>query len=253
MKAVDMEIIKSRQNEYIKMVKKLSQGKYRKETGLCYVEGEKCVQEALMYSDVETILYTEKADVEKLSGYGCRKLCISEELMEYLSDAKTPQPVSCVTRMRPVDIDVSGKGILIFLEDVQDPQNIGAIIRTADAIGALGVIMSEKCADYTSSRAIRSSMGSCFHMPLLRTSDLMMEVEKVRKDGFSVLAAHLKGKEVFAPSDRTAILIGNESKGLSDQLSEKADILVKIPMKGKAESLNAAVAAGVLMYRVFWK
>ena len=69
MKAMDMEIIKSRQNEYIKMVKKLSQGKYRKETGLCYVEGEKCVQEALMYSDVETILYTEKADVEKLSGY----------------------------------------------------------------------------------------------------------------------------------------------------------------------------------------
>lgn len=247
-----MDIIKSRQNEYIKSIRKLSQAKYRRETGLCYVEGYKCVREAADYSDVDCILYTEDADIGEFDGISCRKLCISRDIMEYLSETRTPQDISCVTSFSERELDADGR-LVIVMEDVQDPQNVGAVIRTADAVGAAGVIMTSGCADHTSSRAIRSSMGSCFHLPVLRTDDVLSLIDGLREKGYSVVAAHLKGREDAEIPERAVLLIGNESRGLSEQISGKADVLLRIPMKGKAESLNASVAAGVLMYRLTWK
>lgn len=138
--------------------------------------------------------------------------------------------------------------LYILLENIQDPGNMGTIIRTADAADADGVFLSKGCVDIYNPKAVRSTMGSIFHLPIFTDVDLK---ELVNKINVETVAAHLKGDKT--PYDINmkkgiAIMIGNEGNGLSNELSEKADNLVKIPMPGKAESMNAGVAASIMIY-----
>lgn len=248
-----MEIITSLKNDYIKKVRSLSNIKYRREYGLFTVESEKCIGEALNYADIDSLLFCEEEEnsvlVEKAAALNVRLIKTTREVIDSISDEKSTRGIILVAKIpeKPV---YEKKGIVVALENVSDPVNIGAIIRTADAISASAVILSKACADYTSVRAIRSSMGSVFHIPVIRVDDLKQEIINLKAEGFSVVSGHLKGKDRLTRTENACLLIGNESRGLSDEISALSDELVKINMYGNAESLNASVAAGILMYRL---
>ena len=141
--------------------------------------------------------------------------------------------------------------LLLVLENLQDPGNLGTMMRTAEGAGVTGVLLSRGSVDIYNPKTIRSTMGSIYRVPFLYTDDLMGDMEKLHEKGITTYAAHLKGKGFYdeeSYKEPTAFLIGNEGNGLSDELSEKAKQYIKIPMEGQLESLNAAVAAAILMY-----
>ena len=140
---------------------------------------------------------------------------------------------------------------MLITENVQDPGNLGTMFRTAEGAGVTGILMSKNTVDVFNPKTIRSTMGSVYRMPFLYTEDIKESVELLKRQGISCYAAHLKGKDFYEKSDYTqptAFLIGNEGNGLSEELADTADTYIKIPMGGKLESLNAAMAAGILMY-----
>ena len=139
---------------------------------------------------------------------------------------------------------------IVVLDRLQDPGNLGTIVRTGEGAGISGIIMSSDCADIYNPKVIRSTMGSIFRVPFAISHNLPEDIDKLKQGGITTYAAHLKGdlyhNDVF--SRDVALLIGNEARGLSQEVSQKADRLVKIPMEGKVESLNAAIATAILMY-----
>lgn len=146
--------------------------------------------------------------------------------------------------------DLKDRSCIIVLDRLQDPGNLGTIIRTGEGAGISGVIMSRDCVDIYSPKVIRSTMGSIFRVPFAVTDDLPSVVLELKKAGVITYAAHLKGEDFCSrkPAADCAFLIGNESGGLSEEISSLADKLIKIPMEGRVESLNAAVATSILMY-----
>ena len=146
----------------------------------------------------------------------------------------------------------SGAHILV-LDNLQDPGNLGTIFRTAEAAGVTGIILSRDCVDIYNPKVIRSTMGAVFRVPFLYAEDLQGTIGELKREGIKVYAAHLKGRKAYDQEDYRegcAFLIGNEGNGLRDEIAECADHYVIIPMLGRAESLNAAVAAAVLMFEV---
>ena len=140
---------------------------------------------------------------------------------------------------------------LVVLDNLQDPGNLGTIFRTAEAAGVTGILLSKDCVDVYNPKVIRSTMGAVFRMPFLYVEDLPEKIKELQKENIKTYAAHLRGENAYDEEDYTtgcAFLIGNESKGLSEQITAMADCLVKIPMEGQLESLNAAVSAALLMY-----
>ena len=141
--------------------------------------------------------------------------------------------------------------LIIILENLQDPGNLGTILRTAEAAGATGILLSRGCADLYNPKVTRSTMGSIFRVPFVYTDDLKDAIARLKAQGVRVLATHLAGSvELYEESftTPTAILIGNESRGLTDETAALADQAIRIPMSGSVESLNAAVAAAVCLY-----
>ena len=147
----------------------------------------------------------------------------------------------------------TGKIKLLILEDTADPGNLGTIMRTAEAAGVTGAIMGKGTVDIFNPKVVRSTMGSIFRLPFAYVDDLKSVILGLKRDGISFYATHLKGKESYRDisySNKAGILIGNEARGLSDEIANLADTYVIIPMQGKVESLNAAVAAALMMYEV---
>jgi len=259
-----MNIITSSQNPVVKEIKSLKNRKYRDEKGLFFIEGTRFVREALLENaDICKIAITDKfhdnppnkdlLDSIKHAGY---EICIlTERLFKEISDTENPQGILAVIRKKTYSFErvLSESSFILFLDSLQDPGNLGTIIRTADAAGADGIILSKGCVDLYNPKVLRATMGSIFHIPVLQAADLVEAIGIVRAKGFGVYAAHLKGKVNYFDVDmkkRTAIIIGNEANGISEEISAQADMLVRIPMPGRAESLNASVAAGLLMYEV---
>lgn len=146
------------------------------------------------------------------------------------------------------------KPLLLLLENLQDPGNLGTILRTAEGAGVTGVILSKGCVDLYNPKTIRSTMGSVYRVPTLYTEDLRETVELLKAHGIRSFAAHLKGVNFYDQENYrggTAFLIGNEGNGLTEELTEQADTLIRIPMEGKLESLNAGVASAILMYEAY--
>ena len=184
---------------------------------------------------------------------------ISDRVCEVMSDTMTPQGVIALVRRNEADIrdllDRQERHLpcLFLLENIQDPGNLGTIIRTAEASGIDGIVIDRTTVDPYHMKVIRSTMGAVFRVPIMTVPDLVPLCEELKERGIGLYAAHLKG-ELFCREDYTrgcAFMIGNEGQGLSDRLSCCADRLIRIPMKGEVESLNAAVAASLLMYEVF--
>ncbi|MBR6401537.1 MAG: RNA methyltransferase [Firmicutes bacterium] len=237
--------IESSQNKIIKQINSLKQKKYRDKTGLFIVEGERLISEC---SPVYVLAREDYAG--DLSRYD-RVYTVSSAVFDKISDTVSPQGILGVCSIPQNDInefDCGENAFVVILERVADPGNLGTIIRTADAAGADAVILSEGCADPYNLKTIRSTMGSVFHLPVYRNANLR---DFLKNTGIKTLAAHLKGTKSCYDTDMRGsigIIIGNEANGLSDEISGLASELVKIPMPGRAESMNAAVAAGILIY-----
>ncbi len=244
-----MEEISSTQNAYIKTLRSLKQKKYRKALGKFLAEGEKCAEEALAYGDTEALLVRDALLplAETARQKGVRVILCSDAVLNAVCEIKTPQGAVAVVRCK--ELPFAPAGIVAALEDVADPQNVGAIIRTADAVGAAGVLLSPGSADHTSPRAVRASMGSVFHLPIRVAQEFLPALRALQNRGFLLAGGHLAGKETLPAAGNICVLIGNEARGLSQAAAGQCDALVRIPLYGKAQSLNAAVAAGLLLYQ----
>ncbi|HHV96503.1 MAG TPA: 23S rRNA (guanosine(2251)-2'-O)-methyltransferase RlmB [Clostridiaceae bacterium] len=265
-----MQVITSENNPLIKEVKSLKLKKYREQKELFFIEGVRFVEEALlseeeikaliisksMANDQNVIELVRKAEQRNSS----IKLCsVPDNMFKNLSDTQTPQGVIAVVKMKAYNLnDAVGRNngknnLFIILDAVQDPGNMGTIIRTADAAGFNAVIAGKGCVDIYNPKVLRSTMGSIFHIPVIETDDLSHAINYLKSKGIKIYASHLNGMKNYYElnlSHDIAFIVGNEANGISDQIAALADCLIKIPMYGRAESLNAAIAAGILMYEV---
>ena len=257
----------------------------RNAEGLFTAEGFKMFEEAPL-SKIREIYCREdvwqkmeesyrKAPLDKLSGIyekittyekqGAVVETVTEEVFRKLSDTQTPQGlfflIEKITYDLPALLKRAGerkeqegkRPLFLILEDVQDPGNLGTMIRTGEGAGADGILMSKGTVDIYNPKTIRSTMGSLYRVPFLYTGDLKQTIEQIQKAGIRVYAAHLKGTKSYRKPDYAggaAFLIGNEGNGLKEETAALADEYIRIPMQGKLESLNAAVAAALLMYEV---
>ena len=179
---------------------------------------------------------------------------VTEEQMKKLTDTVTPQGILCIVRQPSYTLDDilshPGHRLIMILEDIQDPGNLGTIFRTAEGAGASGIIMTKGCVDLFNPKVVRSTMGSIYRVPFFVTDDIEQTISLVKNAQIEVFAAHLKGEHFYDEIEYkdAAFLIGNEGRGLKDSTASLADTYIKIPMSGELESLNASMAAGILMY-----
>jgi len=249
---MEIKRITSAQNEYIKMLSKLSSKKHREETGLFLAEGEH-LTEMVCASDyaVETLIMTETYYSKNPDKFSQNVIMVPESIMAKISDAKTPQGVMAVVKLPQKNNELT-PGRYIYCDNLQDPGNIGTIIRTADAFSFSGAVLSHGCADVYSPKVIRSTQGSLFNITVMTDADVQML--KKAKDSFKITSTALYGDCVTVKEMKSyknqIFVIGNEGSGVSEEILALSDEIAYIPMTGKAESLNAAVAASILMYEV---
>ena len=261
-------MITSMSNPQMKKVQQLlKKARTRREEGLFVAEGIKMFGEApkdRLQKIYAAASFAEKEEFQKilkekgLENPGDKVEIVDDKVFKSLSDTVTPQGVLCLISMKDWSLEEILEGVknplLMILEDLQDPGNLGTIIRTGEGAGITGVILSRTSVDVFNPKVIRSTMGSVYRVPVLYVDSIEKEVLSVLKThGITTYAAHLKGKNNYDQEDYgkgTAFFIGNEGNGLTDSLTACADTLIKIPMEGQVESLNAAMASGILMYEV---
>lgn len=259
-----MNYIQSSQNNTIKEIKALHLKKNRDEQGLYFVEGIRFVSDAIdngqiivkvVVSDKLESLNGGKKLIERVTAVCKDCSLISEKLFKEISDTQTPQGILAVLKKKDFIFETvleQGSSVVI-LDGLQDPGNVGTIIRTADAADISAVILTKGCVDLFSPKVLRSTMGSIFHMPIFEGLYIEKTIGLLKKSGYRVIASHLDGRNNYYDEDLTgksAIIVGNEANGISDETAEIADRLVKIPMPGRAESLNASVAASIMIYEI---
>lgn len=267
-----MDIITSTKNPVIRAAAELKHKKLRESAGAFLIEGIKMTEEALKAgARVKTLFISEKAfkagaglppSLRSLENHwDCRIYLISENVLSRITDTETPQGMAAVVEtgaggmlLHPEEQgslrSKHDDGIGIFLEALQDPGNVGTIIRTADAAGACCVYLDEACADLFNPKTLRSSMGSVFHVPCGRVTGKTV-VAEIKENGSKVIAATPYGDSAYYDTDMTGsflLMIGNESAGLSTASVDMADVTIRIPMPGQAESLNASAAAAVILF-----
>lgn len=251
-------MITSASNGQIKEIEKLQKkAKHRQETGVFVVEGRKMVLEAgeRLKKAYLSENYYEAYGAAELGS--CEYEIVTDNIFKSISETMTPQGILGLVKMPEYSMKELLKGErqqLLLLENLRDPGNLGTIIRTAEGAGVTGVILSRESVDIFNPKVIRSTMGSIYRVPFLYTDDFSGTVEELKKQGIVLYAAHLKGTKDYDKEEygeKTGVLIGNEANGLSDEAARLADRLVKIPMEGQVESLNAAIAATVFMYEIY--
>ena len=240
-----------------KVLQLQKKSKLRKEERLFIVEGPKMYEE-LPVERIESVFVSESFYHAPENKALLRKYeyeVVKDAVFADMSDTKTPQGILAVAAQYRYELaDLLPKKrppFLLVLEQIQDPGNLGTMIRTGEAAGITGVIMSQDTVDIYNPKVIRSTMGSLYRVPFFVADDLSAVLTRLKGEGIAFYAAHLKGIQHYDACDyRTAcgFLIGNESNGLSDQVAELADCKIRIPMTGKVESLNAAAAATILMF-----
>lgn len=250
-------MITSISNKQVKNIIALNKkSKIRKESDLFIVEGIKMFEEAPRDA-IKQVYVSEsfllKENNKNLLG-NINYEILEDNVFAAASDTKTPQGILSIIKQfhhDPMDIVKRENAHIIILEDLQDPGNLGTILRAGEGAGITGVILSKNCVDIYNPKTIRSTMGSIYRVPFVYVEDIKEMVKVLQANDILVYAAHLKQSQVYEKIDMTkphAFMIGNEGNGLSDELSAMADSYLKIPMAGEVESLNAAIAASILMY-----
>ena len=246
------EVISSRSNPLVTRLRKLgSKRSARREEGVFVGEGPKLLQEAVRWRiPLETVVYASGVTLPQLPD-DVRVVEVPDSLLEAVAQTQTPQGVVFVCRTPALELpeQLTGNRYLI-LDGLQDPGNVGTIWRTADAFGADGLILCSGCADPWSPKTIRATMGACFRLPvwetglkeltvLLKTAELPLYATALREDTADLRAADLS---------RAAVVIGSEGRGVSQAVLDACALTLKIPMRDRCESLNAAVAASVALW-----
>lgn len=252
-----MEIIKSTQNKQVKYISSLvKKSKARKEENLFVAEGIKMFLEAppeYIKKVYVSETFIKREDNKKLLT-NTKYEILSDTVFEMVSDTKTPQGILCLINQLHYSeehIYMDKAPLILVLEDLQDPGNLGTIVRTSEGAGVTGIILSKGCVDIYNPKTIRSTMGSIYRVPFIYEQDILKAVGKLKRNKINVYAAHLDESVNYDRlnfKNPTAFLIGNEGSGLSEELSGLADSYLKIPMSGSVESLNAGIAAAVLTY-----
>ncbi|MEH7176443.1 TrmH family RNA methyltransferase [Neobacillus vireti] len=245
-----MKHIESIQNPKVKQWKKLLTKKERDKSGTFLVEGFHLVEEALKHSEsvIEIIVSTNVGIPPRWDFNEIPVTTVTEEISNTLSDTEAPQGIYAVCRQ--VSIEVPDGKTYLLIDAVQDPGNLGTMIRTADAAGIDAVIVGRGSVDVYNSKVLRSAQGSHFHLPII-TGDLHEWMEQLKEKNISVYGTALEGASAYtdiSTEDRFALLVGNEGSGVSKELLSKTDANLYIPIYGKSESLNVAVATGILLY-----
>lgn len=254
-----MKEITSVSNSLIKAVSELKQKKYRVGRGEFLAEGLRTAEEAVTYGAVKTIFYVPTEDertialLEQAASENIELVSVNEAVMKKISDTETPQGIIAVCKMPKTGLEsLLAKGkMLLLLDRVADPGNIGTMLRTADAAGIGGLVLLKGSADIYAPKTVRASMGSLFHIPVLDGISEEDFIRQAKKNGYEILVTCLDGASNLYKADlsgRIAFVMGNEAGGVSQNLMEKADKKVFIPMAGRAESLNVAMAAGIVMF-----
>lgn len=248
-------------NPLVKAAAELKQKKHRTERGEFIAEGLRTAEEAVSYGKVRTLFYTQEAAagermqqlLENAAAQNIKLVCVAENVLKKIADTETPQGVIAVCAMPETKLDdllTSGQ-MLLVLDRVGDPGNMGTMLRTADAAGIGGVVLLKGCVDAYAPKTVRSSMGSLFHVPVAAGLDEAAFCRSAQAAGYELLVTTLDGADNLYKADlsgRLAFVMGNEAGGVSDYLLQKADKKVFIPMQGRAESLNVAMAAGIVMF-----
>lgn len=261
------EKITSASNPRIRhLVELRKKAKTRKEEGIFLIEGTRLCMDAppsFIKEAYVTQRWLQGASAKDRAALDAHPVTVvTDEIMAKAADTATPQGILCVAKIPSYSREAllgsregtprsAKKPLLLVLEDLQDPGNLGTIFRTAEAAGATGILMSAGTADLFNPKTVRATMSAIFRMPFLVSSDLRAELAALRRLGIKSYAAHLQGTRSYDAlplAGPAAFLIGNEGNGLTDRLAEAADEKIIIPMEGGAESLNAAMAAGILIF-----
>lgn len=260
------EIITSSQNKFIKLAVALKQKKHRDELKVFVVEGVRLVEEAVESGWlIETCIYTTESlqqmrvreIIAGLESRNCHMMQIPLTLYEKITDTKEPQGIMLIVQKYDYglyDVLTSGqKPFIIVLDELQDPGNVGTIIRTAVAAGCTGVLLTKGCADVFANKAVRSSMGSIFHVPIVEGLTTSEVISFATQHSIEMLATSLESSNVYFKVDfnkSLAIIFGNEGNGVNSNFLEHAQERLYIPLIGQVESLNVAASAAVILYEV---
>lgn len=254
-----MQTITSKDNELIKHIRKLKDKKYRDESNEYVVEGVKLVEEAVKENaKIKQIIVCEDTTrtyeipthiMLEIARYEC--ISVSNKIFNIITQVTNPQGIMAIIEKNAQDAQIDySQDIIVVLDDVQDPGNLGTILRTVDSIGLNQIIVSKGTADAFNSKVVRSTMGAIFRIKIIEVENLVQEIKEMRKHHFKLMVTSLQTKNSIYDIDfyKKIIVIGNEANGVSKEIQDMADEKAKIPMLGRTESLNASVAAGVVMY-----
>mgnify|MGYP000897541318 CR=1 FL=1 len=245
--------IESAHNKIAKQTVSLQNKKNRDEQQMFVVEGFKQVSEIPKDWEIEYIICTEKY---KDRDFGTDKIYFTTDLVfSKLSQTKTPQGVLAAVKKKSFDFDdvVNRKGIFVIADNLQDPGNLGSIIRTSQAYDCKGIFLSKNTADAFSSKVLRSAMGAIFNIPVFQECDINELIEKLKLKNIKTYALAVQAKQTLCKTkfeNNTALIVGNESAGIDQEILNKADAMIKIEMFGKTQSLNAAAACSIAIYEI---
>lgn len=251
-------LITSKDNDTIKHIRKLKEKKYRDEFGEYIVEGIKLINEAIEEKlDVKTIIVCDNCDKEainqnlryEVAKHNC--IYVDEKVFNSITEVKNPQGILAVVGKKDEEKEINYKeDVIVILDDIQDPGNLGTILRTIDSVGLSQVIVSKRSGDVYNSKVVRSTMGAIFRVNVIESDDLVNTIKNIKKHKYTVVSTALDTNNNIYDIEykKVAIVIGNEANGVSKQIQEISDKKIKIPMLGRTESLNASVATGIVLY-----
>ena len=254
-----MQIITSKDNEIIKNIRKLKEKKYRDANNEYLIEGIKLIKEAVEEkAKIKLIVVCEESiedgDIDQkllyeIAKYDC--IYVNKKVFSILTDVQNPQGILAVIEKKNNEENINYKeDIIVVLDGIQDPGNLGTILRTIDSVGLSQVIVSKETADSYNPKVVRSTMGAIFRVNVIESEDLLQTLKNLKKHKYKIMATSLETNNSIydVEYNKKVIVIGNEANGVSKNVLEYADEKIKIPMLGKTESLNASVATSIILY-----
>lgn len=258
------EVITSSNNSEIKRIKSLYKRKYREKYKEYLVEGLRIVDHGIAQGLIKKIFVSESFaanehvdfDINNLDNKAFEVIVISDKLFREVSDTESPQGIIGLVHLEKKtlgDLLLVGTSRLLILDKVQDPGNLGTMIRTADAAGFQGIILAKGSVDHLNPKVVRSAMGSSVYFPVYVSDDILEDIKTLKAQDYKIYGTDLRTDfyydDIIYP-EKTCIIIGNEANGVSEEVLNLSDERIKIPLIGKAESLNASIAASIIMYEV---
>ncbi len=254
-----MQLITSKDNAIIKHIRKLQDKKYRDQNNCYIIEGIKLLEEAINEeAQIEKIIICEEstktADISKnlmyeIAKYDC--IYVTQKIFKLLTQVMNPQGIMAIIKRNKERPSIKyDEDVIVALDDLQDPGNLGTILRTIDSVGLKQLIVSKGTADVYNPKVVRSSMGAIFRVQVIEVENLKETIETIKKANYELLITSLQTENSIYDIhyDKKLIVIGNEANGVSNEIQKMADKKIKIPMLGKTESLNASVATGIILY-----